>query len=237
MQSASANGQQTRPPSYPFADIAATPDARFIYDAIDAAKALLSTFCSFVDPQDTFRYMPLRYYLYVIYSAVFLYKARSTGVMGGDTRGSVKRLINDTMDNLQKSSACPNDVGDRYSRLVRLLWRKPPGRTGSIAEPNEIPRPSTAQGGEMGSTGDKVGDPTNDGMDAAPPSINAFSWLDLGAVGDFAVENNNSISGSLMDGLDRFDDSSADGFSQFDQSMMMPQQFAWNTMSPSGIVF
>lgn len=68
---------------YPFgSDVAATPDARFIYDSIDAAKSLLSTFNSFVDPRETFRFMPLRYYLYVIYGACFLYKARATGVMG-----------------------------------------------------------------------------------------------------------------------------------------------------------
>lgn len=75
-------------------------------------------------------------------------------------------------------------------------------------------------------------------MDAAPPSINQFSWLDLGAVGDFAVENNNSISGSMMDNLDRFEDSSADGFSQFDPSLMVsPQQFSWNGLPQSGIIF
>lgn len=74
---ASANGQQTQTPTYPFgSDVAATPDARFVYDSIDAAKSLLSTFNSFVSPSETFRYMPLRYYLYVIYSACFLYKVR-----------------------------------------------------------------------------------------------------------------------------------------------------------------
>lgn len=237
MKEAVDNGQQPKTQAYPFSDIAATPDARFIYDAIDAAKALLSTFCSFVDPQGTFRFMPLRYYLYVIYSAVFLYKARSTGVMGGDTRGSVKRLISDTMDNLQKSSACANDVGDRYSRLIRLLWRKAPGHRGSIADPSDITRPATAQNG--GPPGQERPGEANP-MDTAPPSINQFSWLDLNAVGDFAVENNNSVAGStgMMDNLDRFEDSSADGFSQFDPSLMVsPQQFAWNGMSPSGIIF
>ncbi|CAK4033166.1 related to 3-oxoacyl-[acyl-carrier- ] reductase [Lecanosticta acicola] len=235
MQEAVENGQTARAPAYPFADVAATPDARFIYDAIDAAKALLSTFCSFVDPQECFRFMPLRYYLYVIYSAVFLYKARSTGVMAGDARGSVKRLVGDTMENLQKSSACPNDVGERYSRLVKLLWRKPPGRAGSIAEPADIARPATAQAGGQGMPGPN-GEPNP--MDAAPPSINAFSWLDLGAVGDFAVENNNSVSGSMMDNLDRFEDSSVDGFSQFDPSLILsPQQFSWNGLPQSGIIF
>ncbi|KAM3413711.1 hypothetical protein BST61_g10402 [Cercospora zeina] len=235
MKDAMENGQPNRPVPYPFADVAATPDARFIYDAIDAAKALLSTFCSFVDPQETFRYMPLRYYLYVIYSAVFLYKARSTGVMAGDTRGSVKRLIGDTMDCLQKSSACPNDVGDRYSRLVRLLWRKPPAGRGSIAEPSDGPKSIPLHNGIPGLPPVRGGTEAMP-LDTAPPSINQFSWLDLGAVGDFALENNNSIAGSSM--LDHIDDMSNDGFSQFDPSMAFtPQQFAWNGLSPSGIVF
>lgn len=51
---------------------AAAPDARFIYDAIDAAKSLLSTFNTFMEPEMA-RYMPSSYYLYIIYSAVFLY--------------------------------------------------------------------------------------------------------------------------------------------------------------------
>lgn len=230
---AAANGQQAKSPAYPFgADIAATPDARFIYDSIDAAKSLLSTFNSFVDPVETFRFMPLRYYLYVIYSACFLYKARSTGVMGGDSRGSNKRLITDAIDRLQKASACSNDVGDRYSRLIRLLWRKPPGRQ-SIAEGADITRPTTAQGRNSIAVNG-----TNDNGDqvmyeAAP--INSFSWLDLGAVGDFAVTNNESIAGSF-DGLDRFDDSSTDGFAGFEQNMMVPQ-YNWNGMSPTGIIF
>lgn len=52
---------------------AATPDARFIYEAIDAAKSLLTRVNDFVSPE-TLRYMPCTYYLFIIYSAVFLYK-------------------------------------------------------------------------------------------------------------------------------------------------------------------
>ena len=52
---------------------ATAPDARFIYEALDAAKSLLSTFNNSVDPE-TLRYMPSSYYLFIIYSAVFLYK-------------------------------------------------------------------------------------------------------------------------------------------------------------------
>jgi hypothetical protein len=52
---------------------AATPDARFIFEAIDAAKSLLSRVNDVADPE-TLRYMPCTYYLFIIYSAVFLYK-------------------------------------------------------------------------------------------------------------------------------------------------------------------
>lgn len=233
VQSAAANGQQARSPAYPFADVAATPDARFVYDSIDAAKSLLSTFNSFVDPVETFRFMPLRYYLYVIYSACFLYKARSTGVMGGDTRGSIKRMITDTIDKLQKASACANDVGDRYSRLIRLLWRKPPGRA-SIADGSDITRPATAHGHGQMSVSQTDEQPQSGTFEQGnnAPSINTFSWLDLPAVGDFATQNN-SISGSM----DGFDVSSADGYGGFEQTLMMPNQFSWDGAAPSGIVF
>lgn len=64
---------------------AATPDARFIYESVEAAKTLLTTLNNFVDPEQCLRYMPSRFYLYIIYSAVFLYKvlnriATSTGI-------------------------------------------------------------------------------------------------------------------------------------------------------------
>jgi hypothetical protein len=36
---------------------ATAPDARFIYEALDAAKSLLTTFNNFVEPE-TLRYMP-----------------------------------------------------------------------------------------------------------------------------------------------------------------------------------
>ncbi|KAK5168999.1 uncharacterized protein LTR77_006308 [Saxophila tyrrhenica] len=235
---AAANGQQTRAPSHPFgADIAATPDARFIYDSIDAAKSLLSTFNSFVDPCETFRFMPLRYYLYVIYSACFLYKARSTGVMAGDSRGTVRRMITDTVDRLQRASACSNDVGDRYSRLIKLLWRRPPGPAGrqSIAEGADMTRVASTQP-RAGPAMNAVDGQQQDQMLYEPAPINSFSWLDLPAVGDFAITNNESIGSGSFDGLDRFDDNSTDGFAGFDQNMLMPQ-FAWNGMSPSGVIF
>lgn len=57
-----------------FKDLAGNPDARFIYESIDAANSLLGTFNGFIDPVAGLKYMPLKYYLYVIYAAVFLFK-------------------------------------------------------------------------------------------------------------------------------------------------------------------
>lgn len=57
-----------------FSDVAGNPDARFIYESIDAANSLLSILNSFIDPVAGLKCMPLKYCLYVIYAAVFLFK-------------------------------------------------------------------------------------------------------------------------------------------------------------------
>ncbi|KAJ5051420.1 uncharacterized protein L3040_001199 [Drepanopeziza brunnea f. sp. 'multigermtubi'] len=108
---------------------ATAPDARFIYEAIDAATSLLSRFNNDVDPQ-TLRHMPSSYYLFIIYSAVFLYKARSTTSMKEDEREAVRMTIKATITRLQASSVGANQMGTRYARLLELLWRKSPKRSG-----------------------------------------------------------------------------------------------------------
>ncbi|KAM0233770.1 hypothetical protein ACHAP5_010293 [Fusarium lateritium] len=74
--------QSKKNPSGPlFSELAAAPDARFIYESIDAANSILCTLNSFVDPDEAFKYMPLKFYLYVIYAAVFLFKAIFAGAI------------------------------------------------------------------------------------------------------------------------------------------------------------
>ena len=46
-----------------FSDIASMPDARFIYESMEAAKSYLTILNNFVDPEKHLHYMPLRYYL------------------------------------------------------------------------------------------------------------------------------------------------------------------------------
>ena len=63
--------------------VAAEPDARFIYESVDAAKSILTTVNNFVDPQDCLRYLPLRFYLYIVHGTVFLYKVKSLVLLSG----------------------------------------------------------------------------------------------------------------------------------------------------------
>lgn len=176
-----------------------TPEARFLRDSIDAAKTLLSNFNSFVDPSDAFRFMPLRYYLCVIYSTCFLYKARTIGLLGNDET-SMKRMVNDAIDRLQQASACPNDLGDRFSNLIKMLWNNPSttnvcavnGTTNATQSTAPPPNPTS--------------DPWADVQPLDPLLLQAntaddLSWVDLGAMTDFAFTNNDTPS----DGYAAFD--------------------------------
>ena len=59
-----------------FKNVASMQDSRFIYESVDAAKSYLTILVDLVDPEKHLHFMPLRFYLYGIYSAVFLYKVR-----------------------------------------------------------------------------------------------------------------------------------------------------------------
>ncbi|KAM0543865.1 hypothetical protein ACHAPJ_012102 [Fusarium lateritium] len=83
-----------RPSGPLFAELAAAPDARFIYESIDAANSILCTLNSFIDPDEAFKYMPLKFYLYVIYAAVFLFKA----IFAGAIKPPEARGVNATHD-------------------------------------------------------------------------------------------------------------------------------------------
>jgi Fungal specific transcription factor domain len=157
-----------------FSDIGSMPDARFIYESVAAAKNYLTTLNSFVDPEKHLRYMPLRFYLYAIYSAVFLYKARSYGVMSNSEEQSVREMIFQTMDVLRRASLSPQDAGSRYARLLELLWHKP--RPSTLSAPPAHHRSDSQHSGSLSFDAGGY-------MQYSP--ANNFSWLDLEAVGDY----------------------------------------------------
>ncbi|KAJ5902741.1 hypothetical protein N7495_003269 [Penicillium taxi] len=182
-----------------FKNVASMPDSRFIYESVDAAKAYLTILVDNVDPEKHLHFMPLRFYLYGIYSAVFLYKARSFGMMVPSEEAKVQGLVARTTEVLRQSSAGPDDIGSRYSRLLELLWK--PKTSTAVPSAAETP-PTNGFALRTALTNpvtDPITDPVDAYMDFSP--ANDFSWLDLEAVGDYV--SGDPISGGLL-GLDAF---------------------------------
>ncbi|OKL64725.1 hypothetical protein UA08_01076 [Talaromyces atroroseus] len=168
-----------------FSNIASMPDARFIYESLEAAKTYLNILVGSISPEQHLRFMPSRYYLYSIYAAVFLYKARSFGVMSPNEEVEVRELVSRTTETLYRASAGPDDMGSRYARLLELLW-KPSRSSGSVASSesrrrNEISIPNLANS----NTNSTLPDGRSSQQQAHFDPANDFSWLDLGAVGDY----------------------------------------------------
>ncbi|OJK04400.1 hypothetical protein ASPACDRAFT_20706 [Aspergillus aculeatus ATCC 16872] len=178
-----------------FNNVASMQDARFIYESIDAAKAYLTILVDVVDPEKHLHFMPLRFYLYGIYSAVFLYKARSFGVMMFSEEMKVRDLVTRTTQVLRRASAGPDDIGSRYSRLLELLWQQKPMPATSPA--------GVHQGSEIVMPNDSsaLSHHTSDPHVHFSPA-NDFSWLDLEAVGDYV--SGDQMSGTNTLALDTF---------------------------------
>ncbi|KAH0013291.1 hypothetical protein KCU78_g9277, partial [Aureobasidium melanogenum] len=179
-------------------NVGAVGDARFIYEGLDAAKSLLTTMNNFVDAERMLRYMPLRFYLFTVYAGVFLYHARTVGVMAPEEEASVRRMIQQTVTVLQRSGVGESHPGSRYSQLLKLLWDKvdrkshrEPRSTRSLATLENPYRPvstSAATPASNSAASASLESP------AVADQMGDFSWTDLDAIGNFAVNGNEGIS-------------------------------------------
>ena len=194
-----------------FSNVGALPDARFIWGSVAAAKQFLGMLAG-VDPTRHLRYMPLRFYLYTIYSAVFLYKARSFGVMGAAEQQAVTHSIHQCIDILRQASLSPQDAGSRYARLLELLWTRPL-KHGQTYPP--VQSPAARSDSQLSSTGSIKMD-AGGYMHYSPAG---FSWLDLEAVGDFVSGDPIQNSGTQFMGMGTFQNSS--------QFMPSPDTMNW----------
>ncbi|QDS76995.1 hypothetical protein FKW77_005947 [Venturia effusa] len=180
-----------------FPNVAGSPDARFIYESIDAASSLLETLNSYIDPVSGLRFMPLKYYLYVIYAAVFLYKARISGALTIEACAGVLRSIKVTIDRLQRSATCLNSLGRRYARLLYLLWRKPPEQNERHTENNRGSQIEAASSTEHSNPEQNFGKTSDiSGPDLDP--LAGFSWRDLEAVGQFLTNDTSNPDGLMF---------------------------------------
>lgn len=182
-------------------NVGAVGDARFIYEGLDAAKAILTTVNNFVDPERALRFMPLRYYLYLVYSGVFLYRARCTGVISADEDRAIRAMINETVSRLQRAAVGSGvgiqHPGSRYSQLLKLLWAKVPRKDkasrssfrhpGTHIASNPVDSNGLLQHPPLGQHSPQASSAGTGESPALTEQMGDFGWTDLSAVSDFAV--------------------------------------------------
>jgi hypothetical protein len=191
-QNENRKGNNPAPGRVFYNNVGAVGDARFIYEGLDAAKSLLSMVNNFVSPEQSLRFMPLRFYLYSIYSGVFLYRARCVGVLSHEEEQSIRAMIRETIDRLERAGLGNQHPSSRYSRLLRLLWDKverkerngDPRTSATLKNPY---RPGSVSGGP---TPGSVGSAVSQDSPAVTEMMGDFSWTDLDAIGNFAVNGN-----------------------------------------------
>lgn len=197
-----AQEEQEKASSPLFSNVAGKPDARFIYESIDAANSLLSILNSFIDPVAGLKCMPLKYCLYVIYAAVFLFKARLAGAISSEGDRGVQRAIHGTIMQLQKTSNNPHSLGRRYAMSLRLLWRKSTtkqtSKSSARSDPvTEQPEPTVDQIERQ-----ERATPPSSATTNKPPTdmdpLSGFSWRDLDSLGQFIAHNTTM---SMTDGM------------------------------------
>ncbi|KAJ0414068.1 hypothetical protein BJY00DRAFT_321364 [Aspergillus carlsbadensis] len=102
--------------------IMASPDGRYIFDAIGAAMNLLKLLNE-LDPREVLCYLPTRYYLYGVYAAVLLHKADSAGAFSSrDQRREVTTIARQFASCLGKAASTEPHICQRYSRMLKQLW-------------------------------------------------------------------------------------------------------------------
>lgn len=169
----------------PHNGVPSLPDARFIYESVDAAKTLLSIITSYIDAENCLRYLPLRFSLYCVNSAVFLYKAWSFEVLSTQEKLGIRHMIKDVIRHLQKASVRPNDFHSRYSELLDRLWQRKDTeiQARATAEPTASNPPNSQPTGLGDGNGEYAATSMRNGgwYDGQQDE---FSWLDLQAVGE-----------------------------------------------------
>ena len=190
-------GQTNRQSSHPapgrvfYNNVGAVGDARFIYEGLDAAKSILSMVNTFVDPERSLRYMPLRFYLYSIYSGVFLYRARCVGVLAADEEHSVRAMVQETVNRLERSGIGSQHPGSRYSQLLKLLWDKVERKERKSISNSTATLTNPYRPGSMGAPAPGSSTSLTQDSPAVTEMMGDFSWTDLDAIGNFAVNGNN----------------------------------------------
>ncbi|KAL9116247.1 MAG: hypothetical protein Q9227_000618 [Pyrenula ochraceoflavens] len=172
-----------------FSNVGMMPDARFIFESIRAAKNYLMVLNNNVDPEKHLRYMPVRFFLYTIYSAVFLFKARSFGAIKSEEEKEIRQAIHRSVSLLKKASIHFQDPGSRYSQLLERLWQRLKASQPTVSG-NTSTRWPALSSGLTSATTTAYASPsapmsdTSSQMNFSPGDM-IPSWLDLPQIGNY----------------------------------------------------
>lgn len=100
---------------------AASPDARYIFQSIDAARQLLHICVDSLAPGGALPYLPNRFLLWFTYAAILLLKAMYSGAMLRADHPGAHRLIERLITAFEDASPDDDHPAARYGRQLQGL--------------------------------------------------------------------------------------------------------------------
>ncbi|CAG7934987.1 unnamed protein product [Penicillium nalgiovense] len=100
--------------------IMSTAEGAYVLEAVDAARGILTIAVQTIS-QAQIRYMPFRFYMYTVYSAVFLYKADVFGALRTE-HTEVVNLVQQFIRVLEEAAVGDCHIASRFASLLKRMW-------------------------------------------------------------------------------------------------------------------
>ncbi|KAJ6019973.1 hypothetical protein N7522_000048 [Penicillium canescens] len=149
------------------------PEARFMFESIDAAKSLLTIVNNYIPSAENLNQFPIRFPLFQgLITLLTMRQIWTLNAISHPERASVRRLIGDAISSLRKGTTGSSELGARYANLLEILWKR-------------VDRLSVTDDGNP--TFDDRARPFPQSQVRPSYLQDGFSWLDLEAIGEFVL--------------------------------------------------
>ncbi|KAJ5372454.1 hypothetical protein N7517_004460 [Penicillium concentricum] len=101
--------------------ILSTAEGSYILESIDAARKILIIAVQ-TSSEAQIRYMPFRFYVYTVYSAVFLYKADVFGALVSTEYAEIAYLVQQFIRTLEEAAISDCHIASRFASLLKRMW-------------------------------------------------------------------------------------------------------------------
>ncbi|KAF9894978.1 hypothetical protein FE257_004602 [Aspergillus nanangensis] len=114
--------------------IMSTAEGVYVLEAVDAARRVL-TIAVQTSAKAQICYMPFRFYVYTVYSAVFLYKAAIFGALVSTEHTELANLVQQFIRILEEAAISDCHIASRFASLLKHMWL--PERPGNSPRRND----------------------------------------------------------------------------------------------------